>query len=256
MTERSGGWNGVTWRYCQDAGLPFDPLVFDENQLALRQLVTGHAGAGRGNTVFFTYHDHALVLRHYRRGGLAQRLTRRHYLYTGIERTRAMREFAVLVKLDQQQLPVSRPYACRIVHQGLFYRASLITHRLPGCTLAEALAVKADSVLEPATWSRIGEVVGRMHAAGVHHADLNAHNIMIDEQGAVYLIDFDRAQPRQLPAGRVDGSWCLSNIERLRRSLVKVTNDGLQARQGYATLKKKWQETLTQSLSPHQVCNR
>ena len=250
VTECSGEDSNVVWRYFNDPLLPFEPVVFDEKQLAQRQLLAGHAGAGRGNTFYFTFHGQPLVLRHYRRGGLAQKLSKRHYIYTGLERTRAMREFDMLVALCEQEFPVSRPYACRVVRRGPFYQASLVTHRLAGRTLGESLLDSADAEPGLATWEKIGEVIARLHAAGVFHADLNAHNIMLGGDDAVSLIDFDRARIRPLPVEDAASDWCLSNIDRLQRSLIKIAAGQSDFSEGFAALKQRWQETLTYSISP------
>ncbi|MDZ7828823.1 MAG: lipopolysaccharide kinase InaA family protein [Halofilum sp. (in: g-proteobacteria)] len=69
-------------------------------------------------------------------------------------------------------------------------------------------------------WRDIGATIARMHAAGVDHADLNAHNILLIDEGAVYLIDFDRGRLRPAP-----GEWQARNLARLRRSLDKLSGD-------------------------------
>jgi 3-deoxy-D-manno-octulosonic acid kinase len=69
--------------------------------------------------------------------------------------------------------------------------------------------------LDRSMWQNIGATIGRFHAAGVHHVDLNANNIMLAGD-AVYLIDFDRGRLR----GR--GRWEDEVIARLRRSLDKL----------------------------------
>jgi predicted Ser/Thr protein kinase len=56
-----------------------------------------------------------------------------------------------------------------------------------------------------------------LHARGVHHADLNAHNLLLGETGAVYVLDFDRGRVR------VRGQWERRVLQRLQRSLAKVT---------------------------------
>ena len=58
--------------------------------------------------------------------------------------------------------------------------------------------------------------MARFHRAGVWHADLNAHNILVAES-QLYLIDFDRGERRP-----PDETWRIANLQRLRRSLVKL----------------------------------
>src|SRR6056297_607672 len=55
-----------------------------------------------------------------------------------------------------------------------------------------------------------------LHDAGVCHADLNAHNIQLGGQGAVWLLDFDRGRLRR------PGAWQRRNLARLLRSLEKL----------------------------------
>lgn len=221
VVTRSQSVPGTTyWRFLEKSKPAFDADVFDESKLAELGLLSGVAKAGRGNTCFFTLAGYELVLRHYRRGGMIQHLSKDRYLYTGLERTRAMQEFSVLVELQKRALPAPRPYACRVIKYGSGYGASLITHRLPGQTLAERLA--ADSV-EMTHWKSIGNVIGQFHREGLNHADLNAHNILIDSLGRVTLIDFDRASFRKDKVTMAIGGWRQQNIRRLRRSLVKLS---------------------------------
>jgi len=209
----------TVWRYREADKPSFDPDVFDEQKLADRGLLDGVAQAGRGNTRFFSLHGRELVLRHYRRGGMAQRISQDRYLFTGLERTRAMQEFSVLLELHKRGLPAPSPYACRIIRQGAWYRASLVTYRLPGHTLAECLA---NGSVDCAQWEALGETIARFHSEGLFHADLNAHNIMIDSLGRITLLDFDRAAFQLKKPANPVGGWRRRNMNRLHRSLKKI----------------------------------
>jgi 3-deoxy-D-manno-octulosonic acid kinase len=228
----------------------FDPLVFDETKLASRQLIEGSAVAGRGNTCFFRWANRQLVLRQYRRGGLVRHISKNQYVYTGLERTRPIRELDVLLKLQQLQLPAPKPYACKVVRHCLTYSASLITYRLPGFTLAEKLNNESDDDIP---WDQVGRVIGEFHRAGVYHADLNAQNILIDEDDSVSLIDFDRAEIRSSQSAANIRRWGLQNLNRLQRSLVKNANAknadtfsaGNTCEQQMIRLKQQWTEALT-----------
>jgi 3-deoxy-D-manno-octulosonic acid kinase len=96
----------------------------------------------------------------------------------------------------------------------LFYTADLITRRIADArTLAECLA---SGRLDGELAELVGALVARFHRAGIWHADLNAHNVLVTAE-QLYLIDFDRGRQRE-PAE----SWQQGNLQRLRRSLVKL----------------------------------
>jgi 3-deoxy-D-manno-octulosonic acid kinase len=173
------------------------------------------------------------VLRHYRRGGLVARWMGDRYFWSGAERTRSFAEFRLLAELARRGLPVPAPIAARYCRHGAFYTADLITRRIVSArTLAECLAWGR---LDAALATRVGVLVARFHREGVWHADLNAHNILVSE-GELYLIDFDRGQWRPLAE-----AWRMANLQRLRRSLVKL---GAAAGGEEAFEKTLWQPLL------------
>ena len=172
---------------------------------------------GRGSAWFITRTPRQWALRHYRRGGFIARFSKDLYVWTGEERVRAFAEWRLLDTLRAHGLPVPRPVAARYGRAGLLYRCDLITQRIANAEpLSAALARES---LAAESWQNVGATVARFHAAGVDHADLNAHNILIDGAGAVSLIDFDRGRIRAA------GSWAAGNLARLQRSLVKVARE-------------------------------
>ena len=194
----------------QRIGIP-EAVWFSADWWASRGQLCGGA-PGRGTTVFVQDGQGELALRHYRRGGLVGRLFDDGYLWTGLVNTRPWREWRLLAELYQQGLPVPRPVAAHCVRHGLFYRADLLTERLPGRPLADWLV---DGPLNLSLARAVGKCIRRFHQAGVFHADLNARNILLDETGRVSLIDFDKSEQRAA------GSWQQQNLARLRRSLDK-----------------------------------
>jgi len=202
-----------------DAELPIhaEPALFDPAAWRRRGQLLGSA-RGRGETAFVSDGTHEYVLRHYRRGGLPGRLVHDSYLWTGLERTRAWREWQLTAELHRRGLPVPHPVAARVERRGLFYRADLITLRIPAArSLAQALG---EAPLPAECWQAIGVCIRRFHDAGVDHADLNAHNILLAGDD-VYLIDFDRGRLR------APGAWQQGNLARLLRSLRKLYNESL-----------------------------
>lgn len=175
----------------------------------------GSPGGGRGTAAFVETPVGAGVLRHYHRGGFVARLSADRYLWTGARRTRAFREFELLARLVDAGLPAPRPIAARYVREGASYRADLLTRRIANAqTLAERLATGA---LTARLARDAGRTIAAFHEAQVWHADLNAHNVLVDGDGAVWLIDFDRGRLRKPARG-----WRLANLARLRRSFDKL----------------------------------
>ncbi len=173
---------------------------------------------GRGAACIFHYQGHDYVLRHYRRGGLMARFSDDKYAWSGLEKTRAWREWHLLAKMFQQGLPVPRPVAARVQRLGLFYRADLVTLRLPDVQpLADVLMVRK---LDEKAWRKLGATIRRFHDAGIYHADLNARNILLDARGQVFVIDFDKGEER-----RPDKVWQQANIDRLERSFNKFNDN-------------------------------
>jgi len=176
---------------------------------------------GRGAACIFRYHDKVFVLRHYRRGGLMAKLSDDRYQWSGVAKTRAWREWRLLAEMYEQGLPVPRPVAARVQRHGLFYSADLVTLCLPDVTpLADLLM---QQVVTAAQWRLIGATIKRFHQAGIYHADLNARNILLDQAGQVFVIDFDKGERRTL-----EPRWQQANLERLRRSLNKFNNNEAQ----------------------------
>lgn len=169
---------------------------------------------GRGGVAVIDTPAGECVLRHYRRGGAVAVLMRDFYLWTGAARTRCFAEFRLLQALCARGLPAPEPIAVRYRRRRLWYTADLITRRIASAvTLGERLV--ADGVGAELA-EEVGALVARFHREGVWHADLNANNILISPAG-LHLIDFDRGRYRVPAEG-----WRLANLQRLRRSLIKL----------------------------------
>ena len=170
---------------------------------------------GRGHAVFFNHQGNDLVLKHYQRGGKIAMILGDEYFGIGCSNSRSFREWRLLHRMCEMELPVPLPVAASCVKHGVFYRADLITRQIKNVmTLADCLKQKE---CDEATWMATGACIRRFHDASVYHADLNARNILLSiESGDVYLIDFDKGSFRYLGE-----SWKRSNLARLQRSLVK-----------------------------------
>ena len=187
--------------------------LFDPKFWAARGAL-GDVSGGRGSAWFVGTEAEPWVLRHYRRGGFIARISEDRYLWAGEGRVRAFAEWRLLAHLKQRGLPVPAPVAAWYRRDGLTYRCDLLTRRIArAMPLSASLRLQA---LPASTWRAIGSAVARLHAAGADHADLNAHNILLDDQQTVTVIDFDRGQLR------APGAWSRGNLRRLHRSLAKL----------------------------------
>ncbi len=165
---------------------------------------------GRAAAWFVRVDGFDAVLRDYRRGGLVARFVQDRYFWTGLQNTRAFREFDLMRTLWREGLPVPRPLGAAVWKRGLTYRAALLTQRIPD---AQPLAHTTEQTL----WKRAGVAIAAMHRFGVWHADLNVFNVLCDAQGKIWLIDFDRGRLETLPPEKR-----AENLSRLLRSAKKI----------------------------------
>lgn len=196
-----------------------DPAWMDDAHWRAGGPVSPPAG-GRGAALRVQTPIGPAVLRHYRRGGLVARFNRDRYLWQGPAATRPFREFALLQAIADAGLPAPVPLAARYRRAGLWYRGDLLTLSIEGTrTLAQVLAESPSAI----DWALVGRTIGRFHARGFPHPDLNAHNVLLGG-GACHLIDFDRGA-----AAKPDKGWMDANLARLRRSLDKLGAPGVVA---------------------------
>jgi 3-deoxy-D-manno-octulosonic acid kinase len=170
--------------------------------------------SGRGQVLIVPRETDTWVLRHYHRGGFVARFVADHYLWLGLERTRAFREWRLLRSLRDAGLPVPNPVAAHVYRSGSIYAADIITSYLADTQKWSWYLRQGGAPQE--CWREIGRVVRAIHDRGVDHPDLTAHNILVDSRRAVFVVDFDNA--RFKPPGR----WRQAGLARLNRSLRKV----------------------------------
>ena len=168
---------------------------------------------GRNAAWFVLIEGLAAVLRRYRRGGLAAKLSKDLYFWTGLQKTRAFAELHLLHRIYLQGFKVPRPLAIAVWRHGLFYRAAILTERIAG-------ARPLSDCVNPVIWNRAGQTIRHMHQLGIYHADLNVYNILVDANDQIWIIDFDRCWQ-----GSLSDKACHANLDRLKRSVVKVNEN-------------------------------
>lgn len=171
---------------------------------------------GRGTTWFVALNKMDAALRHYRRGGLFGKIVKDHYIFTGWEKTRSYQEFQLLNTLIKAGVNVPKPIAARSIKRTFCYQADLLSQKIPNAR--DLVSILQEQSLSQEIYQKIGNEIRKMHAAQVNHTDLNIHNILIDDNDKVWIIDFDKCYQQK------GNDWKQSNWDRLQRSFHKEVN--------------------------------
>jgi 3-deoxy-D-manno-octulosonic acid kinase len=171
------------------------------------------------------------VVRPGRRGGWFGRLVRRRYFLGD----RFVAELVLTERLRRRGAPVPMPLAAVRRERRVGYETWMITRRIPAARPAAELLGAGPEAQRASRLETLGYAVGRLHAAGGDHADLNAWNVLLDGDDA-YVVDLDRGRLRTAP---LDPGRAAANLSRLRRSLERLgLDDALAAwsafERGYA----------------------
>lgn len=200
---------------------------FDAKYWNEKNAITGES-KGRNTTYFIKYNaeseasytERHFVLRHYYRGGLVSKILHDEFLYTGLNKTRSIAELTMLQKMVELDLPVPNPIAAMVTKvSGLWCRNDILIERIADAK--DGYHWLLEQELSDNTWQNIGATIKRFHENDVYHSDLNIHNIMIDNNGCVFLIDFDRCEFKSPESSKSAQDWKQANLDRLLRSLNK-----------------------------------
>lgn len=186
---------------------------FDAKLLTEQGAIIGYS-TGRNTTWFFQQQDELFVLRKYYRGGVLSKWVEDSYLFTGLKRTRAYRELFLLRKMRKKGLPVPEPVALMVERKGFTYRASIIIGLIKNAQ--DLFHVLRQRSLSADEWKAVGALIRQFHVQGVYHSDLNIHNILLDDLGKFWLIDFDKGRLISAGSDKLE-----TNLPRLQRSLRK-----------------------------------
>ena len=189
MNPRAHKLNSQIIVYDADSIARVNTRLFDEEAWKHSGKLVGTA-EGRGTALFLETDFGPVVLRRYLRGGWAARFSQDRYLFTGFQRSRPVVEFNILLKLWSMDLPVPQPLAAQCVRSGLFYTGSLMTRRIENVVPFAELIMREPG--KHKLWSAVGHCIRNFHKNGVVHADLNARNILIDDEDRVYPSDIKK----------------------------------------------------------------
>lgn len=172
--------------------------------------------AGRGPLRELEAAGRRFVLRPFRHGGLLRWLTRERFA----DPARPFRELCLAHALAAAGIATPAVVGARAVRAGaLGWRLALVSERVPAARdLGLALEQAREGGLARAERSRLaraaGELVGRLHALGLWHADLQPRNLLEGgEPARLWVIDLEGSV-----LGPLDDARRRANLRRLWRA--------------------------------------
>lgn len=221
--------------YAAETTPEFDATYFDPEYWSQKGLISGTA-SGRSKAWFIDQQPESWLLRHYYRGGLVGKVNADRFAREPIAQSRAMAEFELLLKLRELELPVPKPIAAKYSKAPWWgYRADIIVAVIPNAQ--DVFHILLERAILADTWRAIGAAIKGLHQQRVYHSDLNCHNLMLDGDNKVWIVDFDKCGFKEA------GLWQQENLQRLKRSLLKEQGKCQQQDKDF-----HWHETDWQAL--------
>jgi 3-deoxy-D-manno-octulosonic acid kinase len=171
----------------------------------------------------------SVVIKHYRRGGLMRYFIKRRYLKFG--KSRAQREFEMLDIAGALGINVPEPVA--YAHRGrLFCQAWLVTREIHQPVSLARLSLQNEKKTCAAMQSVI-EQISALIQNDILHVDLHPGNVVVDNVGKVYLLDFDKGRVSQGNRQKLKNHYLTRwqravNKHGLPKFLIEIMQDGLK----------------------------
>ncbi len=134
-----------------------------------------------------------VVVKHYLRGGILSYLLHRTYLRSGGGDYRSKHEFLMLMRVRSYGIAAPQPIVYG-VEGGLFYKTWLVLSELEGVTALADLNTATDAKRFEAAMEQLVMQVERLIENRVFHIDLHPGNVVIDNAGQLFILDFDKAR--------------------------------------------------------------
>jgi 3-deoxy-D-manno-octulosonic acid kinase len=131
-----------------------------------------------------------VVVKYYTRGGLIHYLVKRRYLKWG--KTRSQIEYELLQKI--RKIGINAPEPVVQAYRGhLFYKAWLVTREIRHPLSLVRLSMQDETLARRAANS-VTEQISLLIQNNILHVDLHPGNVVVDDQGRVFLVDFDKGR--------------------------------------------------------------
>lgn len=190
--------------------------ISEMDQRAISSKSERNVLGGRGQILFLDVQGWgAVAIKGYYRGGILGRFNRRWHFRDG-KMTRAEHEFAMLELVRSWGVSAPQPLA-HIRSGNFFYRAWLVTAQIAATKrLTEIEGPNRSEQISNAIEQLVAQV-NILIAHNILHIDLHPGNVLVGDDGAVTLLDFDKAKqfagsPRDLRD---------SYLHRWRRAVIK-----------------------------------
>ena len=166
-----------------------------------RILIRGVAGMG------------TLVVKSYLRGGMIAPLLKDRYV--GMGACRARREFEILLRAARAGVNVPEPMVY-LQRKRWIYQCWLLTRFIPNKGTLSRISQSEPASIPP-LMEAVATQVKILVARGIHHVDLHPGNIILGEDGQVYILDFDKARVTPMGSGKLAEKY----IHRWNRAIKK-----------------------------------
>lgn len=175
------------------------------------------AGSGRGGARRHSLRGGKVVyVRQYLRGGFVRHFVRDRFV---LRPPRPLLELEATMRARAAGCRVPLVHAVGVEETGLSYRGWIVTSAIEGARSFIDALLAADEAGRGTLLAAAGDAIRCLHDAGVFHPDLNGHNLLLDGEGEIAIIDFDRARV----ADPSSHGLAQKGRDRFWRSLKKLT---------------------------------
>jgi len=132
----------------------------------------------------------AVVVKQYFRGGLVRHVVKNRYLKCG--KTRGLKEYELLQTV--RNIGINAPEPLIWAYRGrLVYSGWLVTRHIHPSQSLTQLSLQNKDLAGQAMQSIVDQIL-RLIQNKILHVDLHPGNVIVDSQGRVFLLDFDKGQ--------------------------------------------------------------